>query len=646
MRPGTLVPILAALDCILTAPCQAESVLPTEAEYFLEQPIVLSVSRLAQPLDEAPAAVTVIDREMIQASGFRQIPDLLRLVPGFQVLWRRGNIAAVTYHGLTSLYSRRMQVLVDGRSVYNPAYGQVHWRGLPLAVEDIERIEVVRGPNAATDGANAFQGTINIVTRHAAEDQGWSFGVTAGDQSVRDGLLRVSGHGEDFHVRATLNARRDDWVDSQRDAARDYLFSLRGDYRPTARDEMTGELGAGVGDWENSSVGYTFSPTQNTDFRDWYGQFRWRRVLDTENEWAVNVNHTYTRGDESFPAPLGLTAPDNLDYWFERSALELTRLGRLGDDLRLSWAAEVRQDKAWSRVLTGSDRVLSGNLYRLSGTAEWAFTRDWLLHAGAMLERHYYAGTRLSPRLALTWEAAPNQSLRAGVSRAYRSPTFLEQNSDFKLELGAVNYDQLLLSPYKLKPERITAWELGYVARSRSGRIQGDARLFLNQVKDLIDFGTPFPVPGEVVGDGADLTYQNLYHARQRGVEFQVRWRPEASSWLTWSQSWSDTESNSPEYAASDPHATTSLLVSHALGDGWTSSLGYYHQGKMTWVGSGAPTPAYDRLDLRLARTWKQPGGRWEAALVAQNLLGAYSEYGTSTLVDRRYFATLRVDFH
>ncbi len=136
--------------------CTAARADLSEADFLDELPVVLSVSRLSQPVSDAPAAVTVIDQDMIRASGFRDIPDLLRLVPGFSVAYTRDNTWAAGYHGLGDAYSRRFQVLVDGRSIYSPHYGAVNWTDLPLAIDDIERIEVVRGPNAAVYGANAF----------------------------------------------------------------------------------------------------------------------------------------------------------------------------------------------------------------------------------------------------------------------------------------------------------------------------------------------------------------------------------------------------------------------------------------------------------------------------------------------------------
>jgi len=156
-----------ALACAQQA--QAEV---TESAFLDELPVVLSVSRLSQPVSEAPAAVTVIDRDMIRASGFRDIPDLLRLVPGFSVAYTRDNTWAIGYHGMADAFSRRFQVLVDGRSIYSAAYGAVYWGELPLSIDDVERIEVVRGPDAATYGANAFLAVINIITKDPSQTLG------------------------------------------------------------------------------------------------------------------------------------------------------------------------------------------------------------------------------------------------------------------------------------------------------------------------------------------------------------------------------------------------------------------------------------------------------------------------------------------
>lgn len=638
-----LVRSLASLACMHTFVAWSAPTAPlSEMDYFSEQPVVLSASRLSQPVSRAPAAVTVITREMIEASGFRQLPDLLRMAPGFQVSWVRGNIPTVTYQGLSNIFSRRLQVMVDGRSVYNPAYGQVQWRGIPLALDDIDRIEIVRGPNAANDGVNAVQASIHIYTRPASADPGWTVAAAVGSRDIRDGLLRHAGASGDWQWRVTLNSRRDDWLTSQRDEAQDHLLDARAEWRPNDRDEVTLQLGGVVGDWDNSSVGFTFSNRQTTDFFNGYVQGRWQRTLSADNEWSLRANHTTTRADEAFPPPGGMLQPTNLDYWFSRTALEFSWQSRPLEQLRTVWTAEARLDRAWSASLAGPD-THQGTMYRLSGSLEWSPDEKWVWHAGAMLEKHYYAGTQLSPRLAVNWLPAPGHSFRLGVSRAYRSPTFLEQESDFKLTLGPLLYDQILISPFTLRPERMDSAELGYLFhRDRLG-LDLDVRLFHNRLDDIIDAATPFPVAGELVGDGADFAYANLHRAHQWGAEYQLRWQPGKATWLTMSQSWTRIRSGYQDLADSAPSHTLSLLASHDFGR-LSGSLGYYRVGKMRWLGS-SETPAYDRLDLRLSKAFKSARTRTELAVVVQSILGDYSEFGDDRLFEPSAYVSLKIHF-
>ena len=162
--------IAALLMPQVQAPATAQT--PVEQDFFADSPLILTASRLSKPLLESPASVSVITRQTIESSGVRELADLFRLVPGFVVGYHSGHAPVVTYHGLGQEFGRQIQVLIDGRSVFIPSFGGVPWSNLPLLIEDIERIEVIRGPNAVTYGANAFLATVNIITRHAAEDRG------------------------------------------------------------------------------------------------------------------------------------------------------------------------------------------------------------------------------------------------------------------------------------------------------------------------------------------------------------------------------------------------------------------------------------------------------------------------------------------
>lgn len=133
-------------------------------------PEVLTATRLQQAPAAVPGSLTVLDRELIRASGARTLPELLRLVPGMLVVPQVGNPpqTTVNYHGSSANQARRLQVLVDGRSVYRAGLAQVDWNDIPLAIEDIERIEVFRGPNTVSYGANALMAVVSILTRAPA----------------------------------------------------------------------------------------------------------------------------------------------------------------------------------------------------------------------------------------------------------------------------------------------------------------------------------------------------------------------------------------------------------------------------------------------------------------------------------------------
>jgi iron complex outermembrane receptor protein len=196
--------MLASWFLFLAMPAQGAENAPLNAAaedyYFQDMPVVLTASRLSQPLSEAPSAMTVIDREMIKASGFRTVPELMQLVPGMYVGYVDGNTPVLSLHNSTDQYSRQMQVLIDGRSVYMPPLGGVNWADLPLLIDDIERIEVVRGPSSASHGTNSFYGVINIITRDVSSETGSGrLSLTGGYAS--DASAKFNRIGEQFDYR-------------------------------------------------------------------------------------------------------------------------------------------------------------------------------------------------------------------------------------------------------------------------------------------------------------------------------------------------------------------------------------------------------------------------------------------------------------
>ncbi len=207
-----------------------------EGAFFEDMPHVLSASRLPTRLVDAAGAVTVIDREMILASGYRNIADLFRLVPGFNVAWFRGWWPTVNYHGLSGEFAKRVLVQVDGRSINTEFNESGVFLGLePLAIDDIDRIDVLRGTNSAAYGTNAFLGVINVITRHGADARGAFAEVRRGQGGINDKILRFGSSLGPADFRLTIGQTKDAGLPNLVDSSRYNFVSLRSDIRLSMR---------------------------------------------------------------------------------------------------------------------------------------------------------------------------------------------------------------------------------------------------------------------------------------------------------------------------------------------------------------------------------------------------------------------------
>ena len=203
----------------------------TEADFFGDVPVVLTATRLKQSQKDSPIATTIIDREMIAASGFTEIPDLLRLAPGMLVNYDSGHIANAGYQFLFNRYSVRFQVLVDGRSVYTPLFGEMPWTQLGITIDDIERIEVIRGPSSASYGPNAMTGVISIITRDASLDAGIKFKINQGVNGRSEQFITVGDRIDALNYKLSLAARKDDGFKERYDNKKLLIANFRGDYQ-------------------------------------------------------------------------------------------------------------------------------------------------------------------------------------------------------------------------------------------------------------------------------------------------------------------------------------------------------------------------------------------------------------------------------
>jgi iron complex outermembrane receptor protein len=657
-----------------------------EAAFLAELPVVLSATRLKQSRHETPAAVTVIDRHMIEASGARALVDVLRLVPGMVTGYSTGNHQVVSYHGMADEYSRRMQVLVDGRSIYQPDFGGVSWSSLPLALEDIDRIEVIRGPNSVAYGSNSFLGVISIITRHAAEEQGTHTKLTRGSDNVGDALLRHGGRQGALDYRLSFQYQQDDGFDGithykdriwdNHDWSRVRRLTGRADYQLNATDRW--EFQAGIAE-SPQGVGSLFSdpsnPPRGRHKENNFAQLRWERSNATGHEFQVQFHRDeHVTRDElllgpittpldaatvdqltGIPLPGILTASALLDGYLRTQRHDLEFQHRYSPVLgpRFVWGGSLRMDRVRSEGWFGRDDWLYHHLYRVFGNAEIPVTQDLKLNLGTMLEHNDIIGHDLSPRLALNYQLHPRHSLRAAWSRASRTPAMIEELGnlvgaiDAELTIPGVGsqdftvVEQLIQSSGGLPRERIESTELGYFGEFFDRSLQLDVKLFYDEVDKLITLTTTQGKPIALLSNNL-IDFEPTDRARLHGIETQLDWRPSTHTMVRFGHAYVDIDSDDAqeEYSRSAPRNSYLLFANHRFPRRIDASLAWHYTERMQWL-EWETIDSISRLDLRLAKGFRLGTHRAQLALVGQNVLGDHLEFRRGNRFDPRVFVQL-----
>jgi iron complex outermembrane receptor protein len=669
-RPANLrlTALCAALLCAVAA--QAE-----DDPYFSSMPVVASVSRLPQRLADAPTSVTVIDREMIRSLPIRDLNDVFRLVPGFQTYPNTTEAARVTYHGLTDEeFSPRLQVLVDGRSMYSPAFRNgTNWALIPVALEDIERIEIVRGTNAVSYGANAFLGVINIITVDPALVRGVSVSTNYGNQNVRDQSVRAGGKlGEAGDFRFTFRQQNDDGLRNQFDWIDSYysrLFDFRADLTLSERDSL--QISAGhvsavtqrgrldTTTWQSNPGNPIRDFNQSSSFL----QFQWRRALSLDSDFVLRYAYSVDKGSEAFVNPGGGT-PYLYDPWGaegSRHEIEALHNLRLAETVRLAWGGSWRQDSVRAQTTLAGQGDVSREVTRLFGNMEWKPSHWLTANLGLSGEEDSLAGAHFAPRASLAFHLNPQNTLRIGASRAYRTGSTVDYRGDW---WNGSKY-QFRGDP-DMPSERMDTWEIGYLGDWRDWRMSLDVRLFDEKVHNRLLV---------IDRDDNDNTIPDamtpIQDVRMRGIEYQWRWQPIESTKLVFSQMFIDIDA---EYLASalanpnnslhsqqkfehidelseygTPHRSTSLLLIQKLPYGLEFSAAAYWQSKMKWS-INTEALKYHRVDTKLAYPFRVAGMGGELAWTIQSLNGGHFEYKAynvpaDRIVERRQWISLRLDF-
>lgn len=653
MSPRKSVLAIALLALLAGASAGAQTRL-SEADFYEELPVVLSVSRLAQPLNEAPGAVTVIDRETIRRSGARELTDVLRLVPGYLIGGLNAGNLSAAYHAPIDDYGVRNLILIDGRAVYSSIFiGGTH-RGIRgVLLEDIERIEVLRGSNSASLGANAMFGVINIITRHAADTHGGAVSITGGS-GLHDGYARIGWGETDASFRLSVGRRSDDsGYSGVRDDYRVDQFHLRGDFRPAADQEAMFSLsGSELAAFEGFPD-TTGNPERGTRWRDVALHGHWRRQLSPTDEIKLTAN--FDEENIRDRSPYGRIPDVFLDYGGRgrRTDLELQHQMALGNDWKVVWGLGVKSENAKSSALFDARSPVSFSERRLFGNAQWRPNAYWTINAGTYLGRHSEIGTYAAPRLMANLHLTPEHTLRLGATRSLRTPTLFELNADVRYYQRGVLIGRTYTATGNVREERMLTREFGYFGNLRDWRLTVDVRVFDEQMQDSIETKN-YALPAAeaallATGRGTVKDYINDRWMRIRGAEYQLRWKPRSETELWLNQTWLETTHQGGSTNHTGPAYATTLAWFERLPLDLNFTLMLHSFGKLTWRDTTREHPAQRRVDARLALPFRMEGMKAEAALVASAANGdfvAFFPYDQHRLIEtRRLFGTLRFEF-
>jgi iron complex outermembrane recepter protein len=471
---------------------------------------VTTFSKAPKELRSTPTALYVITSDDIVRSGVTTIADALRLAPGVEVGRLSSTTWAIGIRGLQNNFSKSVLVLIDGRNVYTPLFAGVYWDVQDMPLEDIDRIEVIRGPGGTIWGPNAANGVINIITKRASDTQGVMATALAGteDHTIDDVVYGASAHKVDFRLVGRGFERAHEYHTNgiDEDAWHQERFGFRADMA-AGRDAYFAE-----GDVYRGDSPHIVS-TSPFDDRTTGGDINLRWEHGGEHESGFSLQAYFDRTDRTAMGDISETR-NTIDLDFNQHlASHAHQVFSYGAGLHWSPYQIVPPNPDETlNPSSGLDHVHTGFLQDQIQMGE-----DVFLTVGAKLQHNNYSGFDIQPSARLLWTPSQRQSLWLGVSRAVTTPSDLEE--DFKLE-GAISATAFIVvaGDPRFKSEDLIGYEIGY-RRLITSRLYVDIATFWNQYSRLQSFTAP--VTSTSGGDTfITISYANQISGSTAGIEF------------------------------------------------------------------------------------------------------------------------------
>ena len=577
-------------------------------------PAVVTPARVAQPRVEVSSTLSVLSGEFIRRSNIQYVEDLLFHVPGFFVgpYWNSYR-KVVAYHGTELDRFRRIQVLVNGRSVYSSVYARVDWPSLALNIEDVERVEINRGPNASSYGSNSFLAVINIITRSPLDTLGSDVFVTSDDQGNRRIYGQYSGLSDNWSYR----------VSASRGPVDGYQFKGDGDPRNDGHVQTSGnmffvyedptqkvDIDLGVTNLDADVEFYEVPGVSYGDTRPKLERDREHIKLGWEFEQSpthtLKMQYYYDKSDrledhdvDVYGQVLNLLFAQSLpeeqiyeghllsDLDEERHDIELQSIWTPNSDYRFVNTVSYRQDSVDSA--TYFDGHYKDELSRVSTNLSYRALDPLILNAGAMYEHSTLSGDYTSPQIGATYKLTPQSSLRANVSQAYRVPDLYDQKAAWSYVFNGIR--SIPAYSTGVPAEKIIAYEVGYFQNIPTLGLSFDLSAYREKMTNLVGSNKKYE---DALEDGGVLTPATDLKATIDGIEAELDWRSAKGTLVRTTMSYQDTQANHKNISESVAPFITTLFLSTPLNDSFSINSRYIY-------GKEIATYDYEALGLWLS---------------------------------------------
>lgn len=614
----------------------------------LMQVTITSVAKKPQALADAAAAVYVITQEDIRRSGVTSIPEALAMAPGLQVARISSSKWSVSSRGFGGYTSNKLLVVMDGRSIYSPSYSGTFWDMQHTVMEDIERIEVIRGPGATIWGANAVNGVINIITKKAENTQGGLIRVGAGNQEKLMGAARygakisdtafgrfyISGNDRDSNVLAgSTEDAYDGWQDVQGG------FRMDGIFRESSEWTLQADIYKNSGDqivfpfWLDQPPYLTADYTElSSDGGNITGY--WQQHFSSGDQLSLKAYYDYNNRDESYYGQKIRTADFELQYE--------TLLGEINSLTMGAGYRHIEGDFTKSLQVYIPDQTT--NLYSAFVQDEIACIADTLwVTGGIKYEYNDFTGSEWQPSVRLLWKPKEGHSFWSSVARAVRTPSMLEN--------GGTVTAAVMPTPFGVQTfhiqgneaygsEELIAYEAGY-------RWQVTPDLYIDLAGYYNDYDDLY---GTTAGSGlysTEFLLANIYEGSGKGGEVAIKWQ--AAPWLVldFTYSYLDLDLELKEerlvtidaiqnvYGVNSPQHQASIRAALDFGEGWQLNLwGRWVDAieclDATSFDTTIPVPSYFLFDSNVIWT---PSDNVEFMLAVQNIFNSSQLQYSSELI-------------